>query len=115
MDLFKRKSSAGEGGFVDVAASAEVREDQLLVVKLGGRRILLIRTDEGVRAIDAACPHAAANLAEGSLRRNRLCCHEHDYCFDIRTGRILWPEDEIYRLKLYAAEESDGRVRVRVP
>jgi nitrite reductase/ring-hydroxylating ferredoxin subunit len=65
-------------------------------------------------AIDSACPHAAADLSRGTLRGWQICCHEHDYCFDLRSGRIVWPEDEVYRLRHYETKEENGVVLVRL-
>lgn len=114
MRFFKRDSGADAEGYYEVAQSSTVTEAVMTPVKAGGRKLILIRWDGDVYAIDYACPHAAADLSEGSVHRWKLCCHEHDYCFDIRTGRIVWPEDELYRLKRYDVREADGIVRVRI-
>lgn len=83
-------------------------------VRVGKRAILLIRWDDELFAVDAACPHAAADLGKGTLSRWKLCCADHDYCFDIRTGNILWPPDEYYRLKRYTVYEENGSIYVQV-
>jgi nitrite reductase/ring-hydroxylating ferredoxin subunit len=86
----------------------------MTTVTISGRRVILTRHNERLIAIDSACPHAAADLSKGSLRSWQLCCHEHDYCFDIRTGRIVWPEDEVYRLRRYQTLEEGGLIKVRL-
>ncbi len=114
MRLFKRDSGADADGYYEVADSSTVTENAMTPVKAGGRKLILTRWDGELFAIDYACPHAAADLTDGSLHRWKLCCHEHDYCFDIRSGQIVWPEDENYRLKRYQVREVDGIVRVKV-
>ncbi len=94
--------------------AARVVEDEMTAVQVRGRRVILTRVDGALYAIDSACPHAAADLSRGSLRRWRICCHEHDYCFDIRSGRLVWPEDEPYRLRRYEVKEEGGVVMVRL-
>jgi nitrite reductase/ring-hydroxylating ferredoxin subunit len=101
-----------EGDFIVAAQSDSVIEGKMTTVKLDGRRVILTRHNDRLYAIDSACPHAAADLAKGSLRSWQLCCHEHDYCFDIRTGRLVWPEDEPYRLRRYETREEDGQIKV---
>ena len=59
-------------------------------------------------------PHAAASLSDGSLSRWKVSCPDHGYCFDIRSGRITWPEDEFYRLKRYDVTVEAGEVRVKL-
>lgn len=83
-------------------------------VRVGKRAILLIRWEGQLYAVDASCPHAAADLGKGELHRWKLTCADHDYCFDIRNGSILWPEDEFYRLKRYPVHEENGSVYVQL-
>ena len=37
----------------------------------------------------------------------------HDYCFDVASGRLVWPDDEPYRLRRYDVKEEGGVVKVR--
>ena len=113
MPLFSRGPAAPEG-FKTVARSDEVDEDGMTTVKIGGRKVILLRHSGQVYAVDSLCPHAAADLAQGSRRSWQLCCHEHNYCFDVRTGRIVWPEDEVYRLRRYEVKEEDGAILVNI-
>jgi len=114
MPLFKHSRSEAVEGFVDVVAAERVIEDEMTIAQVQGRRVILTRHEGTVYAIDSLCPHAAADLSQGSLRRWRICCHEHDYCFDIRSGHIVWPDDEPYRLQRYEAREANGMVQVRI-
>lgn len=114
MPLFKRGQLESGESFVDVVAAERVVENEMTVVRAHGRKLILTRHEGTVYAIDSLCPHAAADLSQGSLRRWRICCHEHDYCFDIRSGRIVWPDDELYRLRRYEAREANGMVQVRI-
>lgn len=114
MPLFNRDRQTSPDDFLIAARSQDVVEGVMIKVKVGGRAVILTRFNGRLFAIDALCPHAAADLAGGSLRSWQLCCHEHDYCFDIRTGRIVWPEDEVYRLRRYEADEQEGNIRVRL-
>lgn len=100
--------------FVPTIAAEIVLEDHMTTAVVKGRRILLTRHQGDLYAFDSACPHAAADLAKGSLRRGRICCREHDYCFDVRTGRIRWPEDEVYRLRRYEVREAGGVIMIRI-
>jgi nitrite reductase/ring-hydroxylating ferredoxin subunit len=43
-----------------------------------------------------------------------VTCPDHQYCWNIRNGRILWPEDENYRLKKYGVMVVDGIVKVKL-
>lgn len=112
MPLLNRRRAVDADEFVVAARSEEISEGVMTAVKVAGRKVILTRDNGQLYAIDALCPHAAADLTQGSLRHWQLCCHEHNYCFDIRSGRIVWPEDEVYRLRRYAVVENDGQILV---
>jgi nitrite reductase/ring-hydroxylating ferredoxin subunit len=114
MPFINRNKVSGAGEFVKTVSSDRVGENAMTDVRIQGRKIILTRYNGMLYAIDAACPHAAADLSRGSLRGWQICCHEHDYCFDLRSGRIVWPEDEVYRLRRYETIEEDGVILVRL-
>lgn len=109
-----RRKRSQSGQFIRVAGSDDVQEEQLWRGRAGKRPVLLTRYNGVVVAVDAVCPHGAADLGEGMLNRHKLFCPDHGYCFDIRSGDILWPEDELYRLKRYETREENGSVYVWV-
>lgn len=43
------------------------------------------------RAIEDACNHAGASLAEGSREGDRVACPLHGYVFSLSTGALLAP------------------------
>lgn len=112
MPPMKRKQATGANGYVTTVPARSVVEDEITVVRVGGRKVILVRWEGQVYAVDAACPHAAADMSRGNLRRWKLTCREHDYCFDVRSGRLTWPEDENYRLRRYPVRERDGLIQV---
>lgn len=114
MPLLNRRRAADASQFAFVARSEEVSAGVMTTVKIGGRKIILTRDAGQLYAVDGLCPHAAADLTQGSLRHWQLCCHEHNYCFDIRSGRIVWPEDEVYRLRRYEVVEQEGEILVKL-
>jgi nitrite reductase/ring-hydroxylating ferredoxin subunit len=114
MGFLKRSGNSGDDAWHDVGAAADVGEGRITLVRLTNRRVLLTRWEGKVVAVDNACPHAAAPLSDGALNRYKLICPDHGYCFDIRTGQILWPADEAYRLRRFEAKEEGGRVHIRL-
>jgi nitrite reductase/ring-hydroxylating ferredoxin subunit len=114
MPLFSRTNQADAESFITLVQSDAVRENDMTAIIAGGRRIILTRYDGQLYAFDQTCPHAAADLSKGTIHRRRICCHEHDYCFDIQSGRIIWPEDEVYRLRTYEVMEEEGIVKIRL-
>lgn len=114
MQLFKSKAVPDADGYFETVRAEQVTPGQMTVVTINGRKLLLTRYENKLHAFSAACPHAGADLAEGWMSHYKVTCPDHEYCFDIRHGRILWPEDEVYRLKKYVVKEENGLVKVRL-
>jgi nitrite reductase/ring-hydroxylating ferredoxin subunit len=94
--------------------SHEIKTDEMVTRTVRGTPLVLTRIEGEVFAFFRYCPHASGDLSKGKARRGRVDCPDHAYRFDICSGRVLWPEDEVYRLKRYAVREINGKVLVRV-
>jgi nitrite reductase/ring-hydroxylating ferredoxin subunit len=53
--------------------------------------VLVAIVDDAPCAIEDACNHAGASLAEGFRRGARIGCPMHGYVFDLTTGRLIEP------------------------
>ena len=70
-----------------IAAKAdELKVDQMKLLHVGDRRIVLARTEQGYVAFDDRCPHRGGSLAGGSLMCGTVQCPWHGSQFDVRTG-----------------------------
>jgi nitrite reductase/ring-hydroxylating ferredoxin subunit len=105
--------------YVQVLADQELVEGRMRCVEVDGRQVLLVRTRDGVHALDNICTHAYARMDEGRQRGHRLICPLHGASFDARTGAVLGApaskplathavriEDGMIAVALSAAEES---------
>ncbi|VAW31652.1 hypothetical protein MNBD_CHLOROFLEXI01-445 [hydrothermal vent metagenome] len=113
MNLFRTKATPDADGYFTTVAADLVQADQMTAVSINGHKIILTFWQKEMFAFSAECPHAAADFGKGWISRYKVTCPDHDYCWDIRNGRILWPEDEMYRLKKYDVLVVDGIVKVR--
>lgn len=116
MSFLKRRPAAEQDAQVFVATipSTTVHEGKMTTAKVNDRKIILTRWEGQLYAFHSECPHAAADLSKGSLHRWKITCADHDYCFDIRDGRLTWPEDEYYRLRTFEVKEEGGVVMVKI-
>ncbi len=115
MSFFKKpKPMPDADGFYPAAKLHDVQAGRMTAVKIAGKAIALTVWDGDVYAFTAVCPHAAANLTGGEINRWKVTCPDHDYCFDIRNGRILYPADEMMRLKTYPVKVANGQILVKV-
>jgi 3-phenylpropionate/trans-cinnamate dioxygenase ferredoxin subunit len=74
-----------------VASVADVAADKGLHVKVGRADVAIFRVGENLYAIEAICPHAEANLADGFIDEDRVECPLHQAQFHLPTGKCLGP------------------------
>jgi 3-phenylpropionate/trans-cinnamate dioxygenase ferredoxin subunit len=97
-----------EGCWVRVAADAALDEGARLAVRVAEQRVLLLRRDGLVYAVENDCPHLGCTFTRGAFEGYALTCPCHDWTFDIRTGAFaLAPE---ITLRTYACRAEDGEL-----
>ena len=104
----------GTDGTVIAADCEELGMDQMKLLKVDGRRIVLARTPKGYAAFDDACTHGGGSLAAGTLICGVVQCPGHGSQFDTRTGTVrAGPAGR--PLNVYGVEASDGVIRIVLP
>ncbi|WP_326691260.1 MULTISPECIES: non-heme iron oxygenase ferredoxin subunit [unclassified Streptomyces] len=76
-----------EESFVRATALSDLEEDTPVRVELGGVPVSVVRTEEGVFAINDICSHANVSLSEGEVEDCTIECWLHGSRFDLRTGK----------------------------
>ena len=82
-------------------------------VQVGTRPVLLVRLEDGVRALGAP-PHFGALWRKSVLSDGGIVCPWHHACYSAATDDLLEPpaQDGLAR---YPVRVEDGRVLVSVP
>jgi 3-phenylpropionate/trans-cinnamate dioxygenase ferredoxin component len=76
--------------FVRVASLADLAIDQVVAVSVDGEQRVLVRTEEGVCALEGICTHQYAELAEGGVvEEGVLWCPLHGAGFKVSTGEVV--------------------------
>jgi nitrite reductase/ring-hydroxylating ferredoxin subunit len=112
MPIPQSKPKPDADGYYPAGPSSELSPGQLLSIKVAGDTVVVTRLDDQFFAFSATCPHAAGDLRQGTFYRGRIDCPDHGYRFDVRSGRVIWPPDEVCRLKRYQVKEVDGLIKV---
>jgi nitrite reductase/ring-hydroxylating ferredoxin subunit len=86
----------------------------MLRTHAGNREIIVALVGGDVRAFDAQCPHASADLAAGDLRPGYVICPLHAYRYDLSTGHCLKPRDGP-RLRVYDVQVHDDEIWIKEP
>lgn len=75
-------------GWYKLAFERDLSQD-LTPAAIGSRRLVIGRTEQGIRVFDADCPHRGAHLAYGGkLDRNAVICPFHHYRIGIGRGTV---------------------------
>jgi nitrite reductase/ring-hydroxylating ferredoxin subunit/uncharacterized membrane protein len=101
----------GSGQSLVVARADELQVDQMKLLHLDGRRIVLARTDAGYVAFDDRCTHKGGSLAGGVMIGGVVQCPWHGSQFECRSGAVkAGPAGE--PIITYRVTESQGEVRL---
>jgi uncharacterized membrane protein/nitrite reductase/ring-hydroxylating ferredoxin subunit len=102
---------AKPGEPVVVGRSEELQVDQMKLVRVDGRRIVLARTEQGYVAFDDRCTHRGGSLAGGMLICGTVQCAWHGSQFDVQNGAVKsGPAKD--NIATYRVDEQENVVRL---
>lgn len=84
---WKEDTAAGSGR-IKVAAAGELKTNQMKLLHVNGKRMVLARAETGYVAFDDRCPHKGGSLAAGTMICNTVQCPWHGSQFDVTTGAL---------------------------
>jgi len=71
---------------------AELKAKEMIRVPYPPFDVCVAWAEGAVYAIEDACNHAGASLAEGWLEKNCVICPMHAYAFDLKSGALDRPK-----------------------
>ncbi len=96
--VFPRYASSGkwdeqhyeieEGEKVDVGKTDDLQVDQMKLLHVNGKRIVLGRTETGYVAFSDRCTHKGGSLASGVMICGTVQCPWHGSQFDVISGKV---------------------------
>jgi nitrite reductase/ring-hydroxylating ferredoxin subunit len=95
-----------------VAHIDDLAVGSMKMVRVDDHRLCLIRTSEGVFALDHACPHEGYGLTQGALDGNLLTCAWHNWKFRVDDGECVVGEEDVTTHT--ATIDDDGNVFVEL-
>jgi len=77
---------------------------------------VMVAIVDGVpRAIEDACNHGGASLAEGAIEGDRVICPLHGYVFSICTGELIAPRGLCDAQRTFEARDEGDAVAIYDP
>ena len=97
------------GGEINVASIDELKVNQMKLIHIKGKRIVVCRTEKGYAAFDDHCTHRGGSLAGGAMICGTVQCPWHGSQFDVVSGSALaGPAKE--SISVYRVKETDKMV-----
>jgi nitrite reductase/ring-hydroxylating ferredoxin subunit/uncharacterized membrane protein len=94
-----------------VATADEIGLNQMKLVRLHGKRIVVARAEAGFVAFDDHCTHRGGSLAGGMMICGTVQCPWHGSQFNVQTGQVVCgPAD--HRVDVYRVEETAAGLRL---
>jgi 3-phenylpropionate/trans-cinnamate dioxygenase ferredoxin subunit len=90
----------------------ELKEKGLVRLEYPPFDVLVAFAEGKVYAIEDACNHAGASLAEGWLEGGCVVCPMHAYVFELATGKLARPRGLCGDQRTYDARIEDDDVAV---
>ncbi len=104
---------SGADGTAIVARSGELEVNQMKLVHVDGRRIVLARTADGYVAFDDRCTHRGGSLAGGTMICGTVQCPWHGSQFDVSSGAVkAGPAEE--SIETFSVRKMNDRLELTV-
>jgi len=106
---WKEEEKDATKGQIEVASVDELKTDQMKLIHVNDKRIVIARTEKGYVAFDDHCTHKGGSLAGGSMICETVQCPWHGSQFDVNTGNVkAGPAKE--KINTYNITEANGKV-----
>lgn len=99
-------SSEGE---IEVAEASELSLNQMKLLHVNGRRIVLGKTEEGYAAFSDYCTHRGGSLAGGALICGTVQCPWHGSQFNVKDGTVCAGPAKM-PISVYPLVEKNGKI-----
>lgn len=106
--------NTGPGDFVPVLEEAELSQDEMRRVEVGGAAVLLSRSEKDGRvcAIAATCNHMGGPLEQGDREGDTVVCPRHKSRFDLCSGKAI-NGPAVFPQSGYETRVREGRIEVK--
>jgi nitrite reductase/ring-hydroxylating ferredoxin subunit/uncharacterized membrane protein len=98
-------------GTIEACGADEIQVNQMKLIHIKDKRLVIGRTEKGFVAFEDRCPHKGGSLAGGAMICGTVQCPWHGSQFDVESGVVkAGPATE--NIGTYRVSESGGKVYV---
>jgi nitrite reductase/ring-hydroxylating ferredoxin subunit/uncharacterized membrane protein len=104
---------SAKDGKVEVCKSDDLKTDQMKLIHMNGKRIVIGKTEQGYAAFEDSCTHRGGPLSDGVMICGTVQCPWHGSQFDVKTGNLKsGPAKE--KINVYPVTEENGKVYLMI-
>lgn len=98
-------------GIVPVGSLQELKSNQMRLIKVDQKRLVVAKSETNCVAFDDRCTHRGASLAGGTLICGTVQCPWHGSQFDVKTGHVkAGPAQE--KIATYPLQENGDQLYI---
>ena len=110
---WKEEYLTATNGQVEINNIDEIKVNQMRLIHVDGRRIVVAKTETGFAAFSDHCPHRGGSLAGGAMICGTVQCPWHGSQFNVTTGDLkAGPAKE--KIVTYAIQENNGKIYLAI-
>lgn len=110
---WKEEFITPQNGLIEAGRVDELEVNQMKLVHVSGKRIVLARTEAGYVAFGDHCSHRGGSLAGGAMICDTVQCPWHGSQFNVKTGEVkAGPAKE--KISVYTLKERNGKLYLAV-
>lgn len=106
---WKEKYFDKDEGEIEVGDVNELKINQMMLLHVGERRVVIARSEQGFAAFDDHCTHRGGSLAGGSMICGTVQCPWHGSQFNVHDGTIKAGPAKL-PIVTYALREDNGKL-----
>jgi len=110
---WKEEYFGATAGKIEVGSSNELKVNQMKLVHIGKKRIVIARSEEGHVAFDDRCTHRGGSLAGGAMICGTVQCPWHGSQFSVRDGSVKAGPANV-PIATYSLREENGKLFLNV-
>ena len=101
---------------IKVLRSESLQTGDRQSVSVAGQKILLIRSENGLYAIEDSCPHIELPLSDGSVSGKSITCRNHGVEVDIESGQVIYSMGfiDLQPVKTFSVWEENGDILIDI-
>lgn len=100
--------------YIEVLDDSSLAEKSMEIVEVSGRKIVLVKLNAKIYALDNTCPHLGGSLGRGTLKNDTVICPLHHWTFDLSSGKCLngVPDEKV---AAYEVKVESGKILIKLP